>query len=940
MASSDARGGRPRRRIRGWALLALTGLALPLAMGAPGADAAAPTGAARGALSARLATLASSPAQHQSAAAQGQAIGLPSSGPGALMHQAGNRILVNIRVATPAVITAPALAAAGASHVATAPNGIEATVAIAPDRLSDLAAVPGLQWAQEVLAPQVNRMAAPGRQVSAGGPTTSALCSNRKISQGDAQLKAALARANHGVSGAGVKIGVLSDSFGFHSAQVTSDVQNGELPGTGNPCGKTTPVSVLADTNGSDEGRAMLQIVHDLAPDAKLLFATAFLGDIDFGNQIRALRAAGATVIIDDITYYNESMYQDGVIAQAVNDVTAAGATYFSSAGNSSKFISGKNIGAYEATYRPTTCPANIPSNITSCHDFDPGAGTSSGNLVTQPGGTDLLMSVGWNEPKFGVTTDLDVFLVDSITGLVTGMSANQNTGPFDAAGFDGQAFEFVSHSQAITRSYRIVVGRRGTSGTPRFKLNFNRAPFSAMQWKDTTGGDVVGPSIYGHNASLAGASVAATPFDNANTVETFSSRGPATYCWKPSTGTTPAAHLPSCLTKQLDFSATDGVVTTLPSDSGLNPFYGTSAAAPHAGAIAALMLQKQPCAKPADVLTAERASGRHMTGFTVGDEGSGLLDADAAITKMVPCAPAAPTVDSAAPTSAHLTWNQPGSATPISGYGVQVFNKAGALVKSVGTVSTSLNVTGLTVGTVYTFKVRAISAAGNGPYSPASAAAVLPFTTLGAFTTQQFTDFAGRAPTAGELATWRSALTGAGSAAEQIRTATGFSNWGSKVDPVTRLYYAFFQRGPDTGGLDHWSASLRAGKGVGVIAQSFANSTEFKTKYGPLGNQAFVELVYHNALGRDGDSDGIAHWTEQLDTMAMTRGQVMIGFSESLEHKNRRAGEVNTVDVFYGMLRRAPNSDEIGAWMVSAKASKLPLITSLLGTPEYGARL
>ena len=61
-----------------------------------------------------------------------------------------------------------------------------------------------------------------------------------------------------------------------------------------------------------------------------------------------------------------------------------------------------------------------------------------------------------------------------------------------------------------------------------------------------------------------------------------------------------------------------------------------------------------------------------------------------------------------------------------------------------------------------------------------------------------------------------------------------------------------------------------------------------------------------------------------------------MVGFSESNEHKTRRAGEVNTVDVFYGMLRRVPTAAELTTWVPLSTTTKLFLITSILGTPAY----
>jgi hypothetical protein len=161
--------------------------------------------------------------------------------------------------------------------------------------------------------------------------------------------------------GTGIKLGVLSDSYDAYLQQglqpdAQADIESGDLPGLYNPNGDTTPVIVLQDYNsGTDEGRAMLQIVHDLAPKAQLGFATAFSGYISFANNIRALKDVfGADVICDDVYYFAEPMFQDGPIAQAVDYVASKGAAYFSAAGNT------PGVAAYEATFNPVPFdPAN-----------------------------------------------------------------------------------------------------------------------------------------------------------------------------------------------------------------------------------------------------------------------------------------------------------------------------------------------------------------------------------------------------------------------------------------------------------------------------------------------------------------------------------------------------------------------------------------------------
>ena len=132
-----------------------------------------------------------------------------------------------------------------------------------------------------------------------------------------------------------------------------------DLPGPGNPCARTTPVQVLDDGNGqADEGRAMTQIVHDIAPGAYLAFATAFIGEVAFADNIQALATAGADVIADDIIYFAEPYFQDGIVANAVNDVTAQGVAYFSMAFNNNRIIAGNNSNSWEApAYRSGRLP-------------------------------------------------------------------------------------------------------------------------------------------------------------------------------------------------------------------------------------------------------------------------------------------------------------------------------------------------------------------------------------------------------------------------------------------------------------------------------------------------------------------------------------------------------------------------------------------------------
>jgi hypothetical protein len=182
-------------------------------------------------------------------------------------------------------------------------------------------------------------------------------------SQGDTALRSFRARGVFGVDGTGIKVGVLSDSYNTIAGDpAADDVLRKDLPGMTNP-DHPTPVQVLQDFplgTRTDEGRAMLQIVHDVAPGAELAFRTGFLGPVDFAQGIRDLKQAGCNVIVDDITYISEPFFRDGVVAQAVDEVKAQGAAYFSAAGNF-------GTRSWQGTFAPVAAPAGV---VGQAHNF------------------------------------------------------------------------------------------------------------------------------------------------------------------------------------------------------------------------------------------------------------------------------------------------------------------------------------------------------------------------------------------------------------------------------------------------------------------------------------------------------------------------------------------------------------------------------------------
>ncbi|MEM9566050.1 MAG: DUF4214 domain-containing protein [Actinomycetota bacterium] len=110
-------------------------------------------------------------------------------------------------------------------------------------------------------------------------------------------------------------------------------------------------------------------------------------------------------------------------------------------------------------------------------------------------------------------------------------------------------------------------------------------------------------------------------------------------------------------------------------------------------------------------------------------------------------------------------------------------------------------------------------------------------------------------------------------------------------VDPVAdhvaeirRLYLGYFLRAADPDGLAYWTQARADGISLIEVSAEFARSAEFVARYGLADDATFVDLVYQNVLGRPADAEGRAYWIGQLGA-GMTRGELMVGFTESPEN-------------------------------------------------------
>lgn len=387
------------------------------------------------------------------------------------------------------------------------------------------------------------------------------------------------------LDGSGVKVGVLSDSVNAFGGGLSDSIDSGDL---------LDNVEIISDNPfGSDEGRAMLELIHDIAPGADLAFASASGGQLVMADGIGALRDAGAKVIVDDIGYPAEPFFQEGVISNAITDITASGSIYLASAGNSSG-------SGYES---PARWVRGADGRLMM--DFDARAGGTDTRMSMTVADAVATLELQWDNPYNGVagaaTADLDIIVYDTLFGGVVasaGLDDNLSTTiPVDFARLipPGEyEIEIVVSQLADGADLPTIV---------RFSDRFANS-ITSLEYQGTSQ-----PATGGHNAGQDTISIAAAPFFESSAFgnvgnidnEDFSAEGPVTYVFK-ANGERRDKNL---TLMRPDVTGIDNVNTSFFGAGGgvdvkqdpdtLPNFSGTSAAAPNVAAVVALLCQLEP---------------------------------------------------------------------------------------------------------------------------------------------------------------------------------------------------------------------------------------------------------------------------------------------------------------------------------------------------------
>jgi hypothetical protein len=510
--------------------------------------------------------------------------------------------------------------------------------------------------------------------------TFSRVSTGSVTSQGDGAIFGPQARAL-GTNGSGVSVGIISDSINKVGQGVSGSQMTGDLP----------PVQVIADqvSGGTDEGRAMAEIVYDEAPGLSgIAFATAGEGPAEKAANIDRLVASGVRVIADDTGYLAEPFFQDGIISQAVDRAKAAGVAYFISAGNDARH-------GWEGTY------TGGPSE-----DFDPGPASDPVQTVGTIGtGQTAIVVLQWAEPWGHAGTDFAIDVYSIAAGVET-FEFTVNTNNI-ATGIPAEVAAVTANSGSATLG--IAIRRVAGTASPFMKfIDFTNGAGTVNIEHATDSGSISPDAASARGALTVAASLYSTP----TTPELFSSRGPVTRFFD--AGGNPLA-TPDVRQKP-ELAAPDGVQTTV---TGFSNFLGTSAAAPAAAGIAALIRSAKP-AMDVDELYAIMTSPANALDCVLSaalpdpDCGAGFVLADRAVQMALDSTPPviAPALTPAAPDGANgwyrtpvgVTWSVSDAESPV----VRPVGCDAASVSASGTLTCSATSAGGTATVPLAVKVDA----------------------------------------------------------------------------------------------------------------------------------------------------------------------------------------------------------------------------------------
>ncbi|WP_197387355.1 S8 family peptidase [Ralstonia pseudosolanacearum] len=483
--------------------------------------------------------------------------------------------------------------------------------------------------------------------------------------QGDyAQLSRSLRQAVKGLgidlTGKGITVGLISDSFNCNSqlnqdaryvAQngrqdtMEDDIARGELPGNGH----IRIAKELRDcADGTDEGRAMAEIIHDVAPGADIVFYSGGAGMADFAqgietlalpknkNNAQGVAGGGAQVIVDDLQYSYEPAFQSGIVGAAVDNVVKNhGVAYFTAGGNDGVGASPVSYVNNNARFADQPIDPNGTGTPGRPLNFDPSGASQVFSLPVRAtrqiiGFYRFSLQLYWDQPFDNSTSSLQVCLAD------------KNGKPFNVM-LDGEPYPSCTDASVIGQqaiAWGTLLGTEPEAtlqvflvdGTAprRVRLQTSRIVIGQFGTADAAlFGHVLSPNAIATGAANYLATPMCDPSLKTAQLERFSSHGGGLMLFDNDGRMLPRPVLDG----KPDLVGPDGAssvffgIQAKDGDRGFGvynlncryyaqypyQFYGTSAAAPHVAGVAALLRQAVPKATPEQIYSALRKTAVDM---------------------------------------------------------------------------------------------------------------------------------------------------------------------------------------------------------------------------------------------------------------------------------------------------------------------------------------
>ncbi len=481
--------------------------------------------------------------------------------------------------------------------------------------------------------------------------------------EADHSMQTDLARAQTGLTGNGVKIGVLAlscnQSAAFQAAGVVTngnltmlpDQVSGDLPASiqlvdpGPAPGFILPDGSSFDPGSdyNDEGAAMMELIHDIAPNASLAFASGEYDQTTFAANITKLQQANCKITVDDVGYPDEPFFQDGPVAQAIRTGFNKGIAHFSAVGNDGD---AGVLGSYSPinSAAPTDPNFVYPSG-NYFHQWNISTATPGFLPIDVPDGSGINVILQWNQPFMsyglgaGSTVDLDLLLFfdTSDPTAYIASSADPQGSPGAPSGDPIEIIDpvmYTNNTGATQRVYLAINSPNGNVAATQFRVVIQ----SDLQLSFPSGG-AGQMTAFGHTTLPETIAVGAIFFPdidsggkvinpgedpNAVNAELFSSKGGivSTGGGVPFYFDTTGNPLPNApqLRDAPAIAAPDGCSTTFfgnPYTATVGTttynlqfsFSGTSAAASNAAAVAALLLERASLSTPTQLRLALQAT-------------------------------------------------------------------------------------------------------------------------------------------------------------------------------------------------------------------------------------------------------------------------------------------------------------------------------------------